>query len=121
VIDAIADWARNLGAQYGVNPWIFATLYIGAIPFFFAAMGWALRRRLNGQSTLIPLMCAGFCFVSAYLYLALVGRNVPVWVWIFLVCLIVYGAVTAVRDFRRKIAAAQNDGTNDGTKDRTAD
>jgi hypothetical protein len=105
VIDAIADWARALGASYGVNPWIFATIYVGAIPFFLGSMAWAVRRGRRGQSTLVPLLCAGFCFISAYLYLGLVGRNVPLWVWIFLAVLIVYGAITSVRDYRRKLAA----------------
>jgi hypothetical protein len=54
-----------------------------------------------------PVLCAGFCFVSAYLYLAVAGRNIPVWVWIFLAVLITYGAWSAVRDIRRKVDAPE--------------
>ena len=39
-----------------------------------------------------------------YLYLAIAGRNIPVWVWIFLGVLVAYGAVSTIRDTRRKIA-----------------
>jgi hypothetical protein len=49
-------------------------------------------------------MLAGFFFVSAYLYLAIAGRNIPMWVWIFLAVLIVWGAVSQIRQTRRKIA-----------------
>ncbi len=108
MIDAIADWARGLGATYGVNPWIFASIYVGAIPFFLASMAWAVRRGRRGQSAVIPLLCSGFLFISAYLYLGLMGRNVPVWVWIFLGVLILYGAYSAVRDYRRKISVDTN-------------
>ena len=54
-------------------------------------------------------MSAGFFFVSAYLYLAVAGRNIPVWVWVFLAALIVYGAWSSIRDTRKKIAAAKEE------------
>ena len=111
MIDAIAEWARGLGATYGVNPWIFASIYVGAIPFFLASMAWAVRRGRRGQSTLVPLLLSGFFFISAYLYLGIMGRNVPTWVWVFLAVLILYGTYSTVRDYRRKL---QHDGKNDG-------
>ncbi len=55
--------------------------------------------------------------MSAYLYLAIAGRNIPIWVWIFLAALIVYGAWSSVRDTRKKIAAAKaKDAGSDGTE-----
>ena len=97
----------GLGAQYGVNPYIFGVIYIGAIPFFLASIAWLVKRKRAGQSIVLPVLCAGFCFVSAYLYLAVAGRNIPVWVWAFLGALIVYGAWSTVRDVRRKVAARE--------------
>ena len=44
-----------------------------------------------------------------YLYLAIAGRNIPVWVWVFLAALVVYGAWSTIRDTRRKIAAPPED------------
>lgn len=100
-------WFLSLGEQYGVNPWVFGAIYIGAIPFFFAAIAWLVRRAKAGRSTVLPTLTAGFFFVSAYLYLAIAGRNIPVWVWLFLAVLVLYGAWSAIRDTRRKIAAAR--------------
>ena len=34
MIEAFSDWFLSLGANYGVNPWIFGAIYVGAIPFF---------------------------------------------------------------------------------------
>ncbi len=100
---AIHQWFLGLGAAYGVNPYIFGAIYIGAIPFFLISVAWLVRRARAGHSTLIPAMCAGLCFISAYIYLAIAGRDIPIWVWIFLAALVAYGAWSSVRDIRRKI------------------
>ena len=99
------QWFLSLGAEYGVNPYIFGAIYVGAIPFFLASIAWLVKRAKAGQSTVVPTMLAGFFFVSAYLYLAIAGENIPLWVWIFLAALVAYGAWSTIRDTRRKIAA----------------
>ena len=109
MIESAHQWFLSLGAQYGVNPYIFGAIYVGAIPFFLASIAWLVKRARAGRSTLLPTMLAGFFFVSAYLYLAVVGRNIPVWVWLFLAALVLYGAWTTVRDTRRKIAAEKDE------------
>ena len=107
MFETFADWFLSLGENYGVNPWIFGAIYVGAIPFFLASMAWLIKRARAGRSTVVPTLCAGFCFISAYLYLAVAGRNIPVWVWIVLALLVIYGAFSTVRDTRKKIAAAK--------------
>ena len=109
MLDSINDWILALGAQYNVNPYIFAGIYVGAIPFFLASIGWLVKRARAGRSTVVPTMLAGFFFVSAYLYLAIFGEDIPLWVWIFLAALIAYGAWSQVRETRRKIAAAKGE------------
>lgn len=109
MIAAFQEWFLSLGRNYGVNPFIFGAIYVGAIPFFFAAIGWIVRRARAGQSTVLPILCAGFCFVSAYLYLAIAGRDIPLWVWIFLGALIVYGAVANIRSTRARIRAGDSE------------
>lgn len=114
----IADlnrWLLDLGVQYGVNPYIFGAIYVGAIPFFLLSIAWLVKRARAGRSTLLPTLCAGFFFVSAYIYLAIAGRDIPAWVWVFLGVLIVYGAWTTIRDTRRKIA------NRDADRDKSVD
>ena len=111
MLDSAHLWFLSLGEQYGVNPYIFGAIYVGAIPFFLGSIAWLVKRARAGRSTLLPTVLAGFFFVSAYLYLAVVGRNIPVWVWIFLAALVLYGAWTTVRDTRRKIAAETDEPT----------
>lgn len=97
------DWVMGLGAQYGVNPVIFGVIYVGAIPFFLFFTGLAVKRIRNRQGAVLPITAAGLCFISAYLYLAIVGRGIPVWVWGFLGLVIFYGAWGAVKNFRKKL------------------
>ena len=107
MLEAINSWILAQGAQYNVNPYVFVAIYVGAIPFFFGSIAWLIRNARTGRPTLLPTMLAGFFFVSAYLYLAIFGQDIPVWVWIFLAALVIYGAITQVRETRRKIAAAK--------------
>ena len=111
----INEWFLALGAEYGVNPYIFGGIYVGAIPFFILSIGWLVRNARAGKSTVLPTMLAGFFFVSAYIYLAIAGRNIPVWVWIFLAALIAYGAWSTIRDTRKKIAEAKAEGQTEDT------
>ena len=110
MLESINQWILALGAQYNVNPYIFAGIYVGAIQFFLASIAWLVKRARAGRSTVLPTMLAGFFFVSAYLYLAIFGQDIPAWVWIFLAALIAYGAWSQVRETRRKITAAKADG-----------
>ena len=105
MLTSITAWFNSLGESYGVDPLVFGAIYVGAIPFFLLSVAWLVRRRKAGLSTVVPMLAAGFFFVSAYLYLAVVGRNIPIWVWLFVAALIAYGAWSAVRDIRRKSAA----------------
>lgn len=98
------DGILAIGRDYGVNPFVFAAIYVGAIPFFFASIGLVVKRRRAGRSATLPVLAAGLCFCSAYLYLAIAGRNIPLWVWGFLGVLIVYGIWSTVRDVRRRSA-----------------
>jgi hypothetical protein len=109
VIEHLQEWFFSLGREYGVNPWIFGGIYVGAIPFFLLSISWLVRRARAGMSIVVPTLCAGICFVSAYLYLAIAGRNIPLWVWIFLAVLLIYSAISTVRDTRRMIAGDNAD------------
>ncbi|MBU2033875.1 MAG: hypothetical protein KKH37_08935 [Alphaproteobacteria bacterium] len=106
MLESINDWLLSLGAQYNVNPYVFGAIYVGAIPFFLASIAWLVKRARAGRSTVLPTMLAGFFFVSAYIYLAIFGQDIPLWVWIFLAVLVLYGAWSTVRDTRRKIRAS---------------
>lgn len=101
--EALQDWFLNLGTEYGVNPLVFGAIYIGAIPFFSASVGWMIRNFRNGRSIVLPSLSALFFFISAYIYLMFAGKNVPVWVYGIVVLLILVGAYSTVTKIRRQM------------------
>jgi len=102
--EAIQNWFLGLGAEYGVNPFIFGAIYVGAIPFFSASIGWLIRNYRKGRSIVLPALSAMFFFISAYLYLMFAGKNVSWWVYGAVVLLILVGAYSTITKVRRRIS-----------------
>ncbi len=98
----VQDWFLSLGTRYGVNPLIFGTIYIGAIPFFFLSLSRLVRNLRRKKPIAIPVLLTGFFFVSAYLYLIIAGKNIPVWVYIFIAILVSYGAYSTVLKIKQR-------------------
>ena len=94
------NWFTSLGRKYNVNPLIFGGIYVGAIPFFTLCVGWIISNLRRKKSIVLPLLAASFFFISAYLYLLLVGRNIPVWVYAFIVGMLGFGVYSTVRKIR---------------------
>jgi hypothetical protein len=73
-LEAIQNWFSGLGTQYGVNPFIFGAIYLGAIPFFSLSIGWLIQNYRRGKSIVLPALSAMFFFVSTYIYLIFAGK-----------------------------------------------
>ncbi|MBY0481757.1 MAG: hypothetical protein K2Q21_10400 [Chitinophagaceae bacterium] len=102
-IELFKEWFLNLGSKYNVNPYIFGAIYIGAIPFFFICLRWTIIRIKGGRSFFLPIMLTGFCFISAYLYLVIVGKHIPLWVYLFIGMMISYSVYSTVISIRKNI------------------
>lgn len=100
----IEGWFLGLGEKYGVNPVIFGSIYVGAIPFFSLSIAWTVRNLRRGKSAAIPLLAAAFCFVSAYLYLLVAGKNIPAWVYFFIAGMLIFGVWSTVRKVKARIS-----------------
>ena len=102
--ETFTEWFLSLGDQYGVNPIIFGSIYVGAIPFFTVSIARLVRNLRRKQSIVLPALSASFFFVSAYLYLLVAGRNIPVWVYGFIAVMIAYGVYSTVQKIRQQAA-----------------
>ncbi len=102
---ALGVWFNGLGNEYGVDPLIFGAIYVGAIPFFSLSIAWLVRNLRGGRPVIAPLLSSGFFFVSAYLYLLIAGKNIPAWVFVFVVGLLSFAAWSTVRKVRAQVAA----------------
>ncbi len=95
--ESFKEWFLSLGEKYNVNPYIFGGIYIGAIPFFFVCLRWTIKNIKNKKPFVFPLLLTGLCFISAYLYMIIEGKNIPVWVYAFIGVMIVYGFYSIVK------------------------
>ena len=103
LLEIAKTWFFGLGEQYGVNPIIFGSIYVGAIPFFMLSIGWLVKNYRADKSIVLPALCATGCFISAYVYLIVVGQNVPWWVYGIVILLVLYGAWSTYRSVRKKM------------------
>ena len=103
-MEAIKEWFFSLGAKYNVNPIIFGSIYAGAIPFFLLSLWWIVRNHKLKKSLVLPVLSASFFFVSAYLYLIVVGKNIPIWVYCFIAVVVLYGVFSTVKKIKSKLS-----------------
>ena len=92
----------NLSADYNVNPYIFAAIYVGAIPFFTLSVAWIIRNKKKDKPITLPVLSTGLCMSSAYIYLMIAGEGVPVWVYVLIVGLLGYGIHSTFRKIKTK-------------------
>ena len=104
MIEALIDWisqtSQTLSTRYGVNPVIFGVLYFGTMPLFALSVAWWISNWRHGASTIFPALVTGVLFIAAYLYVLVAGRNLPVWVYIFMAAMLTLGGVSTWRQLR---------------------
>jgi hypothetical protein len=89
-----------------VDPLIFGSISVGAIPFFWLSVAWLVRNLRHGRSPVLPVIATSLCVLSAYIYLFIAGENLPYWVYALVVGLIGYSAYSTLQTVRTKTAAA---------------
>lgn len=98
-----------LGEPYGVNPVIFGSIYLGAVPIFWVAIGWLVANVKRKKAVTGPVLLACCCAVSAYVYLIFVGENVPAWVYILVAAIILYAIYATLEKVKAKKLEAEKE------------
>jgi hypothetical protein len=71
----------ELSGYYGVDPIIFGILYTGTIPILWISIAWIIRNLHRKQPVAIPVTIALLCVTGTYIYIFVVGQNIPVWIY----------------------------------------
>ncbi|CAM3889702.1 hypothetical protein [Deinococcus frigens] len=110
MLHSLIEWMTtttvSLSEEYGVNPVIFGVLYFGTMPLFALSVAWWIRRFRRGESTILPASVTGVLFIAAYLYVLVAGRNLPVWVYVFMAAMLTLGGVSTWRQLKKGRASA---------------
>ena len=56
----------------------------------------------QNKSIVLPALLTGLFFISAYLYLIIVGKNIPIWVYGFIALMVMYGVYSTVQKVKNK-------------------
>ena len=98
------DWLLRLGDEHGVDPVVYALIWVGALPLFLLSSGWLVRSLHRRRPFTLPLVATAFFFLAPTLYVFVAGRDLPAWVYVVLAGLTLVGAVTVTRSVRRRSA-----------------
>ena len=109
----VLDWLRSLGDEYGVDPVVYAVIYVGAAPFFFGSVAWLVRTLRRDGPIGLPLVSTAVFFSLPTLYVLVAGRNVPLWAYAVLIGLALIGAAVTFRRVRRQLRAGDGPATDD--------
>jgi len=99
------DWIasiHDIANGYGVNLFIFASIYIGGVPLFWLGIAWIVRNLRRKTSITLPVLLTGLITISSYLYVIAVGKDVPFWVYGVIGALILYGMYALAMNIRSK-------------------
>lgn len=99
---SLQQWAQTIQSRHGVNPWVFLALMTVCAPAFYYSiyrLGRAAVRREAGQLNLW-----GSVFLAAtslpYLYVIILGRGMPWYIYIVLAALLGQGAWSLLKRTR---------------------
>ena len=94
---------NSLGTQYGVNPLVFATLYLAHHPLFWGTMAW-LAARVRAKQPVAGVIALGvFFWFLPYTYVLFFGRSLPWWVYAGAAIAVAIGGTHAFREIRRRL------------------
>ncbi|WPU94251.1 hypothetical protein SNE25_01765 [Mucilaginibacter sabulilitoris] len=88
------DYVIELGEKHDVDPLLLGCLYFISKPSFITSLAWLLKNFRAKKSILIPILFAAVSFSLPYVYLITAGRNIPVWVYVFICLMFIYGGFT---------------------------
>ncbi len=106
--DRAIVWFFGLGEQYGVDPIVFGSIYVGAIPLFALSVAWLIKAKRSGKPLTWPTFSAGFWFISSYLYLFIAGENIPWWIYAAVIALLGYAGFASYRNIQSKLKHTEN-------------
>lgn len=97
-----------LGEPYGVDPVLFAVLYLAHHPLFWGTMAWLAVCVRRKRPVAVPIALGVFFWLMPYGYVFLFGRHLPWWAYVVAAVVLAVGGTHVVKEIRRKLALARS-------------
>ncbi len=101
--EVIKNYYTNIGYKYHVNPVIFLGIHIVATPFFLLSVAWLIKNYRQKKELVLPATVSVFIFNAANIYLVIAGKNIPWWIYIFLVITTIISGYFSFLEARKKM------------------
>ena len=95
----------QIGEHYGVNPALFAGLYLAHHPLFWGTMAWLAARVRRKQPAAAVVALGVFFWFLPYTYVFVFGRGLPWWVYALAAVVVAVGGTHAVREIKKRLRA----------------
>ncbi|WP_374948865.1 hypothetical protein [Mucilaginibacter sp.] len=102
----LKDWVIELGEKHSVDPLVLGSLYLVSKLSFFTFIGFLLKNLKDKKPILTLILFAAASFSLPYMYLIIAGRNIPFWVYLFIVVMFFYGGFTIYKKVTEKVPPA---------------
>jgi hypothetical protein len=103
----LQEWIISLGEEHEVDPLTLGCLYLVSKPCFVSCLVWVVKKARAKKPMTVPLLLAGISFSIPYMYLIIAGRNISVWVYVFIACMFIYGGYTIWKKVTAKPVEAE--------------
>lgn len=101
-LEQFTDWLSSLGEKHNVNPLILGSLYFTSKVSFFTLLGFVIKNLRAKKPVTLLILIAGLCFSMPYVYIIIAGRNISIWVYVFIAALFIYGIFSIWRTVKSK-------------------
>jgi hypothetical protein len=98
------DWIGRLAESHDVNPLLFSILYLFSKVCFLSFIAVAVKKLKAKKPILFPLVTAGLGYSIPYFYLVITGRNISIWVYLFIGLMFIYAGYTIWKKITEKPA-----------------
>ena len=100
----IYDYYFVISTKYAVKPIVFISIHAVCTPLLVMNIWWLLRSKRLGKPIIAPLLCTIVLYNIANVYLVIVGRNIPLYIYLMLIVFTLYSGYISVMKLREKLA-----------------
>jgi hypothetical protein len=100
----IYDYYFAISTKYAVNPVVFISIHAVCTPLLVLNIWWLLRTKKQAKPVIAPMLCAIVLYNIANVYLVIVGRNIPLYIYLMLVAFTLYSGYISIKKIRKKLA-----------------
>lgn len=98
---------EQMGRAHGVDPLVFAVLYLAHHPLFWGTMAWLAYRVRKRRPIVLQVILGTFFWLMPYLYILVFGHGLPLWIYGAVAVILIVGGRHAFLEFRKRLAAAK--------------